>query len=773
MTTAAQGRRPTAVVPAELSLVLVHLAVVVGFGRLYDGNDHLFDLTVLTLVAHAAAATVRRLHAPLPVGLLAGFGGGALVATWLLFPDTTALGLPTGATLDQARVAVESAAEEFRSVAAPTAPLPGFQLLAGLGLWAAVWFADWSAFRLRATAEALAPAAILFLFCTVLGAGDGRMAAAVLFAGSVVLFVANHRAYLAELDNAWLATSPAEGARWVRRAGLAMGATVVLAGAVASPLAPGFDDDALVSWRGGNDRGGLRTTVSPIVDLHRRLVSQTNREMFQVETTTPAYWRLTSLHEFDGKIWSSGGEYGEANDELPGAPQVAADSDLIVQRIRIQNLSAIWVPAAFQARAIGDHTRGLSWDPDSATLIVDSSSDDSDGLVYTVTSERPVLDAGTLNSATGEDPPEILDRYRSLPGDFPELAVDQARQATDGATTRYEQAKALQDYFQDGSFTYTTNLDPGHSNDALVSFLEERRGYCEQFSGAYAAMARSLGIPARVAVGFTEGEVDPQNPSVYQVRGVHAHAWPEVYFPGHGWVPFEPTPGRGIPGAQDYTGLTPDQAEPAAPSSTVSVVTTSTPTTAAPPTPTTGTQPDEVPVRGTNLASDETDVPDRWLSYAGWAASLLAVWVVLLLVAPRVRAASRDRSVPDLAVLAAWSDALDPVRWTTDRRPRPSETHVEFARRAAPALDGQAEALDQLAELAQRAAWDPEPVSAADADRASELAVQIRSALHERESTLSRLRRRLSWREAFGVSRPQWRQADDELDREEEPVPVG
>src|SRR5690606_14327556 len=102
---------------------------------------------------------------------------------------------------------------------------------------------------------------------------------------------------------------------------------------------------------------------------------------------------------------------------------------------------------------------------------------------------------------------------------------------------------------------YSTDIDSGHSTDALVDFLDSRRGYCEQFAGTFAAMARTLGIPARVAVGFTPGDPDPAVADTFVVRGRHAHAWPEVWFPQVGWVPFEPTPGRGMPGATDYTGL--------------------------------------------------------------------------------------------------------------------------------------------------------------------------------------------------------------------------
>ena len=87
----------------------------------------------------------------------------------------------------------------------------------------------------------------------------------------------------------------------------------------------------------------------------------------------------------------------------------------------------------------------------------------------------------------------------------------------------------------------------------MQEFLAQRRGYCEQFAGTFAAFARVLGLPSRVAVGFTPGEL--RDDGRYYVQDKHAHAWPEIYFDGLGWVPFEPTPARGNPAAVQYTGV--------------------------------------------------------------------------------------------------------------------------------------------------------------------------------------------------------------------------
>ena len=115
------------------------------------------------------------------------------------------------------------------------------------------------------------------------------------------------------------------------------------------------------------------------------------------------------------------------------------------------------------------------------------------------------------------------------------------------------QSQALQDSFRDGSFTYSLAVQPGQSTSAIEAFLFENRvGYCEQFAGAFAAMARAVGLPARVAVGFTPGQPDPLTPGRYVVRGENAHAWPEVYLAGIGWVGFEPTPGEVWPGVSTF-----------------------------------------------------------------------------------------------------------------------------------------------------------------------------------------------------------------------------
>ncbi len=137
----------------------------------------------------------------------------------------------------------------------------------------------------------------------------------------------------------------------------------------------------------------------------------------------------------------------------------------------------------------------------------------------------------------------------------PDLSDDD-RELLDDAIAGEErpmrQMLALQTWFRT-NFAYDEDVDYSGRSDALSAFLEERRGFCQQFSSAFALLARTLGLPSRVAVGFTPGDptVDADGDVEFVVRGRHAHALAEVHFAGIGWVPFEPTPSEATPRPRD------------------------------------------------------------------------------------------------------------------------------------------------------------------------------------------------------------------------------
>jgi transglutaminase-like putative cysteine protease len=725
------GRRAQPPIANEVPLVLFHLAVAAGFARLYVDRSFWSELAGVVLAAHLLAIATRRSRMPTVLVAVTGLGALPVVLGLVIFGDTTAWGLPTTATWDAARAATREARTAFPEVVTPTEALAGFQLATGLALWFAAWFGDWTAHRMGATFEPLTTGAALFTFCAILGSGDHQLTSAAVFGSAAGLFVACQRAARVGAEQRWMVGHQAV-ARSMAVSGTLLGLGALAVGLLLGPALPGADGEPLVDWRGRRGDDARRITVSPMVELRGRLVEQTEVLLFEVRTNEPSYWRLTSLDQFDGEIWRSDGSFGPASRQLPSTAPTAQTSTSVDQRVRIRALSAIWVPVAYEAVSLLDASEGLRWDPNSSTLIVESSRPSSDGLSYSVVSRAPQLDPRMLDQAESTDPPEIAERYLELPSDFPSEAADLALEATTGTTNRYERARALQDWFRT-QFTYSLDAPAGHGDDALVDFLDRRVGYCEQFAGAYAAMARALGIPARVAVGFTPGTPDPTDPQRHLVLGRHAHAWPEVHFPGIGWVAFEPTPGRGIPRAQGYTGVAPAQDPGTAPASTTIEPTTTSTTVPASTTPST-TAPD--PDALIEAAQPDTAAGDDGRSQAprdptGVARRAIAAFAALALLAGIGLVVHRRRAAvePVHPVERWWLDAVANLEERGMAAPTLAETPVEVARRASPDLDVEVAAqLMALAEAVTAARWAP-----ADQREASEEAVATRArALLER-----------------------------------------
>ena len=253
------------------------------------------------------------------------------------------------------------------------------------------------------------------------------------------------------------------------------------------------------------------------------------------------------LSDFDGAKWTPphGGTRDASGPLAPGY-EAGVDGDTVTQTFEIRGLGGPLLPATPVPVRV-DGPDGITFDAETSSLFTASGA--SDGLGYTVESVLPRYDVARLRAADAPPTGDLAERYLALPADFPAELADQARAITAGASTRYDRAIALQNWFR--GFTYDLSFRAGHSQTAMQEFLAQRRGYCEQFAGTYAAFARVVGLPSRVAVGFTQGE--QRDDGRYYVQGKHAHAWPEIYFDGVGWVPFEPTPGRANPAAVQYT----------------------------------------------------------------------------------------------------------------------------------------------------------------------------------------------------------------------------
>ena len=354
------------------------------------------------------------------------------------------------------------------------------------------------------------------------------------------------------------------------------------------------------------------------------------------------------------------------------------------QTFRIGPLGERWVPAAFEpVRTSLDDVLVVE---SSKTLVTRANS--VSGLRYTVDSaQQPTESAITTaqQAATARPVPAELEQFVELPPDIPTSIHELSTRVVEaaGATTPYAQAAALRNYFRSDAFVYDPTVDLHDDIGAVEEFLNTKRGFCVQFAGTYALMARSLGIPTRVAVGFTPGEhVDGR----YAVSSHDAHAWPEVWLAGLGWTHlFDPTPPAraATAGGSDLPG------EPVVPAPPAVVETPS--GTAAPTSPQpTPTAPGSVaPAAPTSLPSTETpSVTLRDDGVSPWVTVLVALIVLvglaliagatILVAKGRRRARRRDTPDPGEAVQGAWDEALDLLR--DARRARRPDRHPARAR---------------------------------------------------------------------------------------------
>jgi len=775
------------VVGAEVCLAAVSVAAVLGMSRLFDGAGWLGPLVVNAAVAHVVVAALRRRGTTLPVAGLVIAACAALVGTWTLYWSTTRAGLPTGATWTAMQGDLGEAWRLYQDVQAPAPVATGFVLASGIAVWCVAYVADWAAFRLWVPFEATLPAATLVLFTALLGTDRGRTWSVSIFAAAVLAFLLVHRMVRQESSSHWVADRRALGQRSLLMAGAGLGLVAVVAGLVLGPTLPGAGSPGVFDPTAAGRDGG-RVTISPLVDIRSRLIDQASVEVFTVQSSHRAYWRLTSLERFDGRIWSSSGTYRETDGQLPESVDAEVELEPIEQRFAIEALSAIWLPSAFEPRSLQIDDATVRYDEESSTLIVDDTLDDSDSLEYVVTSASPRLAPDDVLTRTERDLPEqIADTYLDLPDDFSPRVRALAQELTAGTEGPGAAARALQDHLQ--TFEYSLDARAGHSGDALEEFLFETQvGYCEQFAGSFAAMARAIGVPARVAVGFTPGEEDPEVPGLYHVRGEYAHAWPEVYIEGAGWVAFEPTPGRGMPDAETYTGVPEAQAVANEPGASVTLPTAPTetlpelgdgPTDAAPPERDLGVDAGGAPASGggdTDSAFEAVANAARQilpLAVGGAALVLLAVPCWLLLRRARRR---RLAHTPLARVRVAWSETVEEASTLVGYDERPSDTIAERARQLAhlvPAAD--AEAID-LGHHLEAAVYAPGGVNDDDADAAVAGAAAVQAALRGSASRRARLRRWISpwvalelWRR--GRPQPQRRitltpRADLEQERE-------
>jgi transglutaminase-like putative cysteine protease len=700
---------------ASVVVTALTAMTAVAMCRVFADWQFLPTLLVMALGVHATSVLLRIFRVPSAVALVVIVLVGFELMAVLFYRDTLQFGIPSSDTLQLMRLDLRLVWAQFPSAVAPVPSSGGFLVAAAYGIGIVAMFSDAFAFRAYGRAEAVVPAGVLFVFTAALGTDRNRIAVATAWFATALAVVAVLRALHGGGTESWLG-------RRRRAVGAALPATAMcaavaaLGAAMIGPILPGAGSEPLLETR--QSQSDVTTVLSPLVDIRSRLVNRTNTEMFTVSSSVGRYWRITGLTEFDGQQWGLPDRVlGDAEGELN---PVSPDAQVVQQQITISRFGGTLVPAAFTPLTVSQ--RNLGWLEDTDTIVVDGDGL-RQGQVFNVASDITVPSVGALRAATTDAPPS--DGLLALPDDLPAEVRTLAAEVTAGAETPYDRARAIQDWFRI-NFTYDLTVQSGHSDDAITSFLRIRRGYCEQFAGTFAVMARSVGLPARVAVGFTQGEL--RSDGKYHVLGRHAHAWPEVWFDGIGWVAFEPTPGRGAPGNEevtgapvaqdDRTGSTGDGTGIPAPTTTTPNVTA---TTERDPLGSGGATTTTLPPRATGVSGDGDagTGPFGWILLAFGAVGLWA-WVMPGLV----RRFTRVGATPSEQVISAWHGTVGSLQLAGAPSPAGC-TPLEYARTIEQEMAVDVRSLTELARFVTRAVYAPEGVGEPAALRAAVLRTHL------------------------------------------------
>ena len=306
--------------------------------------------------------------------------------------------------------------------------------------------------------------------------------------------------------------------------GRRIGLTAVVVAVLIPVATPGLTPRSLFGGgKGGSGHGGAATiSPDPLVSLRRELLQPDNAPVLTYHSTdnSPDYLQMYVLDQFDGQDWSYTPFRGDKTSSIkgnsfPSPPGVSsAVTDQVTTKVKIDShvdgmdvLPAPYAPVKVSIKG--------NWRVDGPTLMVYSLHDSAGGRSYTVQSHRLEPSVAELELA-GPPALDVMSSDLELPRDFPSNYFHLAQQVTRGAATPYDKAVKLEQWFTTpGNFTYSLTspairggTDPSDTSStaALADFLfRSKTGYCQQFAASMAVLARTLGIPARVAVGYTAG----------------------------------------------------------------------------------------------------------------------------------------------------------------------------------------------------------------------------------------------------------------------------
>ncbi|MFI9009685.1 DUF3488 and DUF4129 domain-containing transglutaminase family protein [Actinosynnema sp. NPDC053489] len=653
--TAAAGNGNWVVSATPAVAGLATLCAATALSSVIDGVLWLVYLAVAIAVVGGTGVLLRATRLPAPlVGL-----GQVLALACLLVTIFTRSGvlivLPGPQSLQDLVVVLGDAMTEVQTGVPPVPDSPAMRCLVMVAIGLVAILVDTLAVGLAAPAAS--GLVLLCVFAVPASLADEMLPlwTFVFGAGAFALLLAvdgQHR------HDAWRGRLPGgghsgSGPAATAVAGLAVvvallaGASLTLVGTVGR--LPGTGDEV------GGGTGGLG--IDPMTQLRGMLNQGAPRELFRVRNMpgTSAYLRAMTLRQYvPNKGWELGGNMPEgvpANGQLPMQPGDPGDGAVADVEIEPVNWVDNWLPVYGRPRGVQGAEDNWRYDPERGMIYSVRARKSGS---YTLKTVFDTPSADTLRRARGQA--DVDQSYLDAPGIEGRVAA-LARRIVAEHDNRFDQATALYRYFTDGTqgFQYTTQTE---NSDTSVGALEDfvfngKKGYCEQYASAMAIMARSVGMPARVALGFTAGYATGD---VQTITSQDAHAWVEIYFPGYGWMTFDPTPlsdGRGV--TPPYiSGLEADDEEDG---SSASATTTTTTTVSAGPSASASATPEQLGQSGTTATEERTPT---WHLVALGVVALLALLATAVVVFGGVRL-TRPRWLRPAVLagaLVAWAVAL-------------------------------------------------------------------------------------------------------------------
>lgn len=443
-----------------------------------------------------------------------------------------------------------------------------FLLQLGILLWWLGYLAAWAVFREGRVWRAIIPIGLVLLVNTYFGPPDLGIYFVIFVVAALLLAV---RSYLAEREIVWRI----EGVRYANDIQMAflrdgflfalvvVGMALLLPSAASNGAMSAALDPLRTPWRDVQQEWGRlfnslnyqgAAVGEPVFGNTLTLGGPRNlgdQVIMDVSSSQGRYWRAVAFDTFTGRRWLN---TSTASQVIDGGAHVF--TPFFQARSEVTQTITIQAPTGNVLMAAGQPVR-VSLKAEADLFVIEPAPGDRPPIAeiamlhrrdaalrpgdkYLAVSELSQATVEDLQEAGADYPAWATDAYLELPPDLAPQVGELARQVTADADNPYDQLVAIEQFLR--GFTYNDQIEaPPPGVNAVNYFLfDVQQGYCDYYASSFAMMARTLGIPARVSAGYSQGDYVPEG-DLYRVREYHGHAWPEAFFPGYGWIEFEPT----------------------------------------------------------------------------------------------------------------------------------------------------------------------------------------------------------------------------------------